>query len=96
MSIYDEIRTERCYQDAKWGRETDDTKNTPFHWVTWIVSYATKWTFGGWRFNTRQVDDFRAKMIKTAAIAVAAVESLDRQRATRAAFKAFYETEDTP
>lgn len=80
--IFNEIDAERAYQDGKWGHRTDDTLNTPWMWAAYIAAYATKWMVGTFAPLQRAVtDDFRAKMIKTAAICVAAVESIDRQRA---------------
>lgn len=90
MSIYDEIKAEREYQDKRWGHVVDDTQNTPWMWVAYIAAYATKWMVGTFTpLGAKVGDDFRAKMIKTATIAVAAVESFDRQRAENG--KAFYE-----
>jgi hypothetical protein len=82
VNVYDEIKAERKYQDDKWGTEVDDTLNTPWMWVSYITAYATKWMKGTFApLEKPVVDDFRNKMIKTAAICVAAVESIDRQRA---------------
>lgn len=91
--LYDEIDTELAYQFNKWGTEADDTQNTPWMWVSYITQYATKWMKGLFCFPTSITDEFRKCMIKVAATAIAAVESLDRQRAKNG--KAFYEVEDT-
>ena len=80
--IFGEIAGERAYQDNKWGTEVDDTKNTPWMWASYVAQYATSWMRG--KFLPLASDDtdlFRKAMIKVAAIAVAAVESVDRQRA---------------
>lgn len=87
--VLDDIRNERKYQVEKWGNGSDDTRNTPWMWVAYIASYATKWMSGKFRVDSNDANAFREKMIKTAAIAVAAVESLDRQRSQTG--KAFYE-----
>lgn len=87
--ILSEIESERTYQIEKWGNDTDDSLNTPWMWVAYISHYATKWMRGAFKLGSNDVDDFRAKMIKTAAIAVAAVESIDRQRHRDG--KTFYE-----
>jgi hypothetical protein len=80
MSVYDEIKAERDYQIGKWGNESDDTKNTPWMWAAYIAQYATRWMSGKFTFNSDEdTGSFRQAMIKTAAIAIAAVESLDRQ-----------------
>jgi hypothetical protein len=82
MSVYDEIKAEREYQDKRWGVGSDDTLNTPWMWSSYIGKYATNWMAGTFQpLEGRVVDGFRKSMIKTAAIAVAAVESIDRQRA---------------
>lgn len=89
MSVYDEIKKERDYQDQKWGHGVDDALNTPWMWAAYIASYSTKWMKGKFDFLKEDVDLFRTCMVKTAAICVAAVESVDRQR--HAAGKTFYE-----
>lgn len=90
QSIYDEITIERNYQIKKWGNANDDTKNSPWHWVTYIISYASRWQAGEWApLSYRTCKSFRACMITVAAIAVAAVESYDRQNLANG--KQFYE-----
>lgn len=84
-----EIKAERVYQDNKWGTTSDDTQNTPFHWVSYLAKYSTGWMRGEWSFTKEATDAFRTAMIKVAAIAVAAVESIDRQRSRTG--KAFFE-----
>lgn len=89
-SIYAEIESERAYQRQRWGNKTDDTINTPWMWVAYIAAYSTKWMVGSFApLGEETVDDFRKKMIKTAAVAVAAVESIDRQQSANG--KTFYE-----
>jgi hypothetical protein len=89
-NIYDEIRSEREYQEKRWGNSADDTLNTPNDFVSYIGSYSTKWFPGGFTpYGHDTVDAFRKSMVKTAALAVAAIESIDRQRANAGA--AFYE-----
>lgn len=88
--IFTEVNAERRYQTDKWGVEADDTLNTPWMWVSYITQYATKWMTGLFTIPKSSADLFRTAMIKTAATAIAAVESLDRQRARLG--KAFYET----
>jgi hypothetical protein len=67
-SIFKEINTERTYQTDKWGVEADDTKNTPWMWVSYITQYATKWMTGCSPSPTSSADLFRTSMIKTASI----------------------------
>lgn len=90
LDIYAEIRAERDYQDKRWGTKTDDTLNTPWMYVAYITQYAGRWMQGTFMpLSCETTDRFRESMIKVAAIAIAAVESLDRQRAENGA--AFYE-----
>jgi hypothetical protein len=90
--IYTTLKQERMYQTAKWGNDADDTMNTPNDFVSYISNYSTRWFKGGFApYNTETVDDFRISMLKTAALAIAAVESLDRQREEGGI--AFYETD---
>lgn len=90
MTIYDDIRKEREYQDNKWGHEADDTLNTPWMWAAYIARYSTNWMKGTFLpIGTEVTDAFRASMIKVAALAIAAIESLDRQRELQG--KAFFE-----
>jgi hypothetical protein len=88
--LLDEVRAEREYQTKKWGNFADDSINLPHHWSSYIGRYSTNWMNGTWAPHTKEtVDAFRKSMIKTAAIALAAVESVDRQRAEGQ--KAFFE-----
>lgn len=81
FDIFGSIAAEREYQNNKWGTEADDNLNTPNDFVAYINSYSTRWFPGGFTpYTPETVDAFRESMIKTAAIAVAAVESIDRQR----------------
>lgn len=90
LPVYAEIQAERDAQVARWGNTSDDTNNAPNDWVSYISHYATNW-FGNQfpPYATEVVDDFRTSMIKTAALAIAAIESIDRQRAGTG--KTFYE-----
>lgn len=79
-SIIQEIFAERDHQIAKWGNTADDTKNRPNDWAAYIAHHSTRWfdgTFAPYRSPT--VVAFRKEMIKVATLAMAAIESLDRQ-----------------
>lgn len=79
-NILNEIQAEREYQVSRWGNEADDTKNNPNDFTTYIAHHSTRWFPGGFRpYTEPQIAEYRKAMIKTAALAVAAVESLDRQ-----------------
>jgi hypothetical protein len=90
MDVYDEIREERRHQAKRWGDQRDDTRNTPWMWCAYIARHATKWMSGGLTpIGGAATNSFRTCMVKVAAIAVAAAESVDRQRAEHG--HAFYE-----
>lgn len=91
MSIFEEIAAEREYQRKKWGDEADDQLNTPWMFAAYIAQYATKWMSGTFLPLSRgTTNTFRTCMVKVAAIAVAAIESVDRQREKEG--QTFYET----
>lgn len=88
--IYAALRQERDYQAQKWGNTTDDEMNEPNDFVAYISRYSTRWQDGSFApYSTKTVDEFRTSMLKTAAIAIAAIESVDRQR--EVAGHTFYE-----
>lgn len=69
--IFEDLEKERAYQDKEWGRDFDK-KNTINDWVTYIMIYAGE--------SSRQgldIEEWRTKMIKVAALAVAAIELYD-------------------
>lgn len=68
-----DVIAERQYQDAKWGGAAHDATEGNDDWVRYVVEYATG--------QGRAADyDFRKRMVKAAALAVAAVEAFDRKR----------------
>lgn len=71
-NIYEEIDNEREYQDKKWGLENDN-QNTSNDWITYITAWAGK----AYSFPSNK-ENFRKNMVKVAAIAVAAIETCDR------------------
>lgn len=88
--IFAEIALKRLYQEGKWGNVADDTLNTPWMWAAYIGLYSTKWMAGTWApLKSSVADGFRAAMVDVAALAVAAIQSIDRQRANTG--RAFYE-----
>lgn len=78
-AILDEIDKEIAYQDEVWAGHNDDDK-TEDDWVRHITEYAS---------NTGEAKerelpdgsnrDFRTRMLKVAALAIRAIESVDRQ-----------------
>ncbi len=76
LKIYDEITKERVYQDRKWGGPEHDDLQTFNNWVAYIMQYATGWA---WKIQPPTLREFRRSMVKVAALAVAAIEAVDRQ-----------------
>ncbi len=72
--IFEEINKEREYQDQKWGSEFDD-RNTVNDWATYISIYAGHAADMG---NIHDIEQQRLHMLKVASLAVAALETFDR------------------
>jgi hypothetical protein len=90
-TILFEINNERVYQQKRWGDNADDTQNAPNDFVSYIAHHSTRWFNGGFApYSSATVAEFRRQMIKVAALAVAAIESIDRQQ--EKVGKTFYET----
>ena len=73
MTIYDEIKKERKEQDAKWGGPAHDDEHIPAEWRRFIIYHANL------PFMVGEKEDFRYQMVRVAALAVAAIESIDRK-----------------
>lgn len=75
-SVLDRVRQERERQDAKWGEQNHD----PFLWLTILteeVGEAAQAALKA-RFSGQSIDAYRDELIQVAAVAVAAMESLER------------------
>lgn len=68
QEIFAEVNAERVLQDAKWGGHQHDQSHSPNDWIAYITKHAGKAADG---------DSFRDQMIKVAALAIAAIESID-------------------
>lgn len=71
-AILDEIRAERARQDKRWGIQN----HHPFKWLTIMgeeTGEVAKDALEGYRAG------YRKELIQVAAVAVAAIESLDRE-----------------
>lgn len=69
--VYLDIASKRRYQDKLWGKVFDDN-NTINDWVTYITRYASMAAVAD------DSDDVRRRLIDVAALAVAAIEALER------------------
>jgi len=75
MNILEEIKQERERQDSKWGGPSHDDKLTIAEWVQIIQDYA------GWARTMAGQNSLvkaRRRLKQVAALAVAAVEAIDR------------------
>jgi hypothetical protein len=77
--ILEEVLNERIHQiELKHGGDTDkfDKSNTKNDWVSYIAAYSGRASDKVLK-NERDGCSFRANMIKTAALAIAAIEAHD-------------------
>lgn len=70
--VLGEIIAERNRQDAQWGGADHDDDHSPEDWIRFIGAQAVKCAYG-------KGPDYRERLVKIAALAVAAVETYDRQ-----------------
>lgn len=73
VKVFAEIAAEREYQDTIWGAATDAAWSEE-EWQQWIENYSK-----GLGRAEKYMGDFRTRMLKVAAIAVAAIETHDRK-----------------
>ena len=79
---FEDIRAERDYQDVKWGGPAhDDAHTSGYDWIAFITVYAGKGAlaFGAEDTNDRALRVFRTMMVKVGALAVAAIQWVDRK-----------------
>ena len=77
-SIFREIDFERAYQDNLWGGSIHDNKHSVRDWTTFIITYLGRAV--GKESNWGEDSAFaRTMFLKVAALAVAAIEAIDRQ-----------------
>ena len=80
-SVLREVLSERQRQDTKWGGASNDDQWNPLDWHEMIADY------NGWARRMACMgshDKARNRYIQIAALAVAAVESIDRKAAIAA------------
>jgi hypothetical protein len=78
-AVLNEVAAERGRQDARWGGKNHDDWHTTAEFAQWIQDYA------GWaRMKSLQMEraQARRRLIQVAALAVAAIESMDRRGLT--------------
>lgn len=74
--VYIGIEKERDNQKKKWGGEITDDMRTGQQWFSFI-QYQLALFLNGWHQRHRLI--MRERLVKVAALAVAAIESLDRK-----------------
>lgn len=75
MSIYDEIKAEREVQDKRWGGPAHDDNHLYVHWCGFICKQLGEITYA------MNINVVRYCFVQVAALAIAAIESIDRQAA---------------
>lgn len=79
FDVLTEVGLERQRQDAKWGQQD----HSPERWITILgeeYGEACRGCYEAWR-NGMTLADYRDELVQVAAVAVAAIECLDRQAA---------------
>ncbi len=80
QDIFDQIDVEREYQDKIYGAVSDDECNDPSDWVKLITRRSIMYLPGTYMCHSdTMLKEFRSGLVKVAALAVAAIESTDRQ-----------------
>ena len=77
MTAFRDVERERRAQDLKWGEQNHD----PLQWLAILTEEVGEVAQEVLRnhFGGRSLTDYRMEMVQVAAVAVAAIESLDRQ-----------------
>jgi hypothetical protein len=76
MNIYDEIKSERIRQDSLWGGANHDDRHTTSDWANYIGDRVKKIQEGQSSLTTERMGEL---FLHIAALAVAALESIDRK-----------------
>lgn len=75
-----EVLAERKRQDAQWGGPAHDDEHAALEWLSFIDNQTDKAIreTAGWLHESSIAPDVRVRLVKIAALAVAAIESIDR------------------
>ena len=78
--IYKEIEAERSTQESVWTKASTTTKSAFSNWQNQITDYAAKFQTVDFKTWTKPaIAAYRSTMVKTAAFAVATIETIDKQ-----------------
>ena len=80
--VWKQVSGRRFQQDAQWGGPTHDDRHIPSDWIEFIVKQMSQAT-GANHAVPPDLAAVRDRLIDAAALAIAAVESLDRRRKKR-------------
>ena len=77
IDVLREVADERRSQDRKWGEQN----HTPIEWITIETEEFGEAARGAYEahFHGATLESYRRELVQVAAVAVAAIESLDRQ-----------------
>jgi hypothetical protein len=78
MSVLDEVAAERAAQDAQWGGPSNDDLHRPGVWDDLLEKFMSRASAAWVR---REAANRRRGLIQVAALAIAAVEAMDRSQA---------------
>lgn len=82
-TVLAQVREERRRQDKQWGGPSHDDAHVPSDWVSYVGEHLDRAKKSIVQRVLADPDRYRQNMIEVAALAVAAVESLDRKRKRR-------------
>lgn len=79
LAICEQVIAERVEQDRKWGGQDADDRNTRREWLDKIKEHADRARKAiGSRQQAIDLDEYRRRLVVTAALATAAIEAHDR------------------
>lgn len=78
--VFSDIRYERERQDAQWGGPEHDDEHDPKDWLHFIDKQTIAGVFDV-ELGEQEPGSYRMRLVKIAALAVAAIESHDRKSA---------------
>ena len=83
-TVLEQILDERKTQDEKWGGKTHDDTHSAWDWIAYITKHAGKAVTdqSGQLLDLTVIPEplmFRYQMIRVAALAIAAIEWIDRK-----------------
>lgn len=76
--IFGEITRERASQDEEWGGATHDDSHERYEWAVFIRKQNNLGEQAA--YYSTKAEEFESRMVKVAALALAAIESSRRQR----------------